>query len=212
MTRKTCAESAIGSFTLPSRAAQRISLPSKRRKRRKQEPQLFFFWSPSLSYIRPGVVTRRLSFSVYTLIIMAFSPPSPVITRTRKKKYIYIYRYKRRILFLDSSKDLHWVETCTTSIVAGSKERESPRCVVRWKIKVCSGHWRNGKSQVFCVFFSSVTTRVRHGGRIIISAGGKSSYQKTRRRYTRKVVGWWWPINDQRFEVDSHCFPQAFEC
>lgn len=145
---KTCAESAIGSFTLPSRAAESHYHPRRKRKE-KQEPQLFS--RAPLSHIHPPGCcyqeTLSLSPCLHTLIIMAFF----VCHNSNKKKK----RWKKKNPFLQRTR--HWVETCTTSIVAGSKGRErAPLVCVLCKVenkKVRPNHWRNGKSQVFCVFF-----------------------------------------------------------
>jgi hypothetical protein len=106
---------------------------------------------PPLSHIHPPGCcyqeTLSLSPCLHTLIIMAFF----VCHNSNKKKK----RWKKKNPFLQRTR--HWVETCTTSIVAGSKGRErAPLVCVLCKVenkKVRPNHWRNGKSQVFCVFF-----------------------------------------------------------
>lgn len=188
---------------------RRISLPSKTEKKRKTRAPTFLPCPPPLlTYTSARVLlpgdSLSLSPCLHTLIIMAFF----VCHNSNKKKK----RWKKKNPFLQRTR--HWVETRTTSIVAGSKERASLVCVL-CKVenkKVRPNHWRNGKSQVFCVFFSppsrpECVTEAESS----LALGGKSSHQRqSRRRCTHAKLLVVVIINDQRFEVDSHCFPQAF--
>lgn len=189
--------------------SRRISLTSKTEKEKKNKSPNF---SPApLSHIHPPgcCYQETLSLSlVYTLIIMAFF----VSHNSNKKKK----RWKKKNPFLQRTR--HWVETCTTSIVAGSKERERVPlvcvCCVRRKIKKFAptiGVMVNHRC--FVSFFSSVTTRVRHGGRIIISAWWKvvASKAKQKKMYTRKVVGGG-PLMTKGSRSTPIVFPRLFEC
>ncbi len=187
--------------------SRRISLTSKTEKEKKNKSPNF---SPApLSHIHPPgcCYQETLSLSVYTLIIMAFF----VSHNSNKKKK----DGRKRILFFKGLGIGSRLARRPLSLVQ-KKERESLSCVccVRRKIKKFAptiGVMVNHRC--FVSFFSSVTTRVRHGGRIIISAWWKvvASKAKQKKMYTRKVIGGG-PLMTKGSRSTPIVFPRLFEC